>query len=184
MANLIGYARVSTTEQDPAAQVDALNAAGCLRVFSDHASGALDERPALSSCLEYLRPDDTLVVYRLDRLGRSVPHLLKTIDELANRGVGFRSLSEAIDTESASGRLVLNVFAAMSAFELDLIRERTAAGMAAARARGSSPGRPTKLTATRLRAARQMLDAGTPATEVAKAMNIGRTTLYRHLKVS
>ncbi len=181
MTHSIGYAHISTPEQSTDLQVDALNAAGCHKIFTDQASGALDERPGLTACLEYLRPGDTLVVWRLDRLGRSVPHLLTTMQSLVDREIGFRSLTESIDTSSAAGRLILTIFAALSAFERELIRERTTAGLAAAKARGSQPGRPKAMTAQRLELARHMLAKGSPATDVARTLNIGRTTLYRYL---
>lgn len=181
MASLLGYARVSTADQNPALQLDALKEAGCFRVFTDHASGALTERPALTACLDHLRPGDTLVVWRLDRLGRSLPHLLSTINDLANRDVAVRSLSESLDTATATGKLTLAVFGALAQFERDLARERTVAGLAAARARGAQPGRPKRLTADRLEVARQLINSGKPVTEVARTLEVGRTTLYRYL---
>ena len=181
MSSLLGYARVSTADQNPDLQLDALNAAGCFRVFTDHASGALTDRPALAACLDHLRPGDTLVVWRLDRLGRSLPHLLTTVNELATRDIGVRSLSEALDTTTATGRLTLAVFGALAQFERDLGRERTIAGLAAARARGAQPGRPKRLTADRLEIAQQLIDSGKPVTEVARTLEVGRTTLYRYL---
>jgi DNA invertase Pin-like site-specific DNA recombinase len=144
MAHLLGYARISTGEQHPDLQVDALKAAGCYRVFADTASGALAARPALDQVLDQLRPGDTLVVWKLDRLGRSLRHLVDTTTTtLADRGIGFRSLQESIDTTTPSGKLVFHIFAALAEFERDLIRERTSAGLAAARARGRTGGRPT-----------------------------------------
>ena len=181
VSSLLGYARVSTADQNPDLQLDALNAAGCFRVFTDHASGALTDRPALAACLDHLRPGDTLVVWRLDRLGRSLPHLLSTVNDLATRDIGVRSLSEALDTTTATGRLTLAVFGALAQFERDLGRERTIAGLAAARARGSQPGRPKRLTADRLEVAQQLIDSGKPVTEVARTLGVGRSTLYRHL---
>jgi DNA invertase Pin-like site-specific DNA recombinase len=136
MGHLLGYARVSTTDQHPQLQVDALTAAGCYRVFTETASGARADRPALTQVLDQLRPGDTLVVWKLDRLGRSLRHLVDTITSLADRGIGFRSLQEAIDTTTPGGKLVFHAFAALAEFERDLIRERTAAGLVAARARG------------------------------------------------
>jgi DNA invertase Pin-like site-specific DNA recombinase len=139
MGHLLGYARVSTTDQQPQLQVDALTAAGCYRVFTETASGARPDRPTLEQVLDQLRPGDTLVVWKLDRLGRSLRHLVDTITGLADRGIGFRSLQEAIDTTTPGGKLVFHVFAALAEFERDLIRERTSAGLAAARVRGSTP---------------------------------------------
>ena len=133
MTTRIGYARVSTADQDPALQVDALTASGCVRVFVDKASGTLDSRPELERMLDQLRPGDTLVVWRLDRLGRSLKHLLTLVEDLQGREVGFVSLTEAIDTTTAGGRLVLSVFGAMAEFERSLIREWTMAGLEGAR---------------------------------------------------
>ena len=142
MGHLLGYARVSTTDQQPQLQVDALERAGCYRVFTETASGARVDRSVLEQLLDQLRPGDTLVVWKLDRLGRSLRHLVDTVTGLAERGIGFCSLQEAIDTTTPGGELVFHVFAALAEFERDLIRERTAAGLAAARARGP-PRRPT-----------------------------------------
>jgi DNA invertase Pin-like site-specific DNA recombinase len=132
MGHLLGYARVSTTDQHPQLQVDALTAAGCYQVFTETASSARTDRRVLEQLLDQLRPGDTLVVWKLDRLGRSLRHLVDTITSLADRGVGFRSLQEAIDTSTPGGKLVFHVFAALAEFERDLIRERTSAGLAAA----------------------------------------------------
>ena len=129
MGHLLGYARVSTTDQHPQLQVDALTAAGCYRVFTETASGARTDRPFLEHLLDQLRPGDTLVVWKLDRLGRSLRHLVDAITGLVERGVGFRSLQEAIDTTTPGGKLVFHVLAALAEFERDLIRERTAAGV-------------------------------------------------------
>ncbi len=130
---LIGYARVSTQDQHLDLQRDALKAAGCEKVHEDRASGAKTERPGLETALEALRPGDTLVVWRLDRLGRTLPHLIHTVSQLQERGVGFKSLTEAIDTTSSTGNLVFHIFGAIAEFERNLIRERTQAGLAAAR---------------------------------------------------
>src|SRR5215217_832683 len=141
MGHLLGYARVSTTDQHLQLQVDALTAAGCYRVFTETASGARTDRPTLDQVLDQLRPGDTLMVWKLDRLGRSLRHLVDTIAALADRSVGFRSLQEAIDTTTPGGKLVFHIFDALAEFERDLIRERTTAGLAAARARGKRGGR-------------------------------------------
>jgi DNA invertase Pin-like site-specific DNA recombinase len=133
MGHLLGYARVSTTDQQPQLQVDALEGAGCYRVFTETGSGARTDRPILEQLLDQLRPGDTLVVWKLDRLGRSLRHLVDTVTTLADRDVEFRSLQEAIDTTTPGGKLVFHVFAALAEFERDLIRERTAAGLPAAR---------------------------------------------------
>ncbi len=184
MGDLIGYARVSTLEQDPALQHDALTAAGCARMFTDHASGVRSDRPQLSAALDFLRPGDMLVVWKFDRLGRSLAHLIALTRELEERGVGFRSLQEAIDTTTPGGRLVFHVFGALAEFERDLIRERTHAGMAAARARGRRGGRPTVVTPEKLAVAREMLaDREHPRTaaEIAAIVGVSRTALYRAL---
>src|SRR5919206_4316257 len=141
----IGYARVSTGEQTLDLQLDALAKAGCGKVYRETASGAKAERPVLEEVLGYLRPGDTLVVWRLDRLGRSLQHLIDVVAALAERGIGFKSLTEQIDTTTPGGKLIFHVFGALAEFERDLIRERTQAGLAAARARGRNGGRPALL---------------------------------------
>jgi len=182
-AHLLGYARVSTTAQDPALQHDALTAAGCYRVWTDTASGALTARPALDDVLERLGPGDVLIVWRLDRLARSLRHLLQLIDELTSRGVGFRSLTESIDTTTATGRLVLHLFGALGEFERDLLRERTAAGLEAAAARGRRGGRPAAMTPAKLAAARALLADGQHSVgQAAAAVGVSRATLYRHCR--
>jgi len=175
---------VSTLEQDAALQHDAFSAAGCFRSWTDTASGALTDRLELAAVMDALRAGDTLVVWRLDRLGRSLPHLIETIRGLAARGIGFRSLQEAIDTTTPGGRLVLHVFGSLAEFERDLIRERTMAGLAAARRRGRVGGRPTVMTSAKTKKAARMVTAGTPLTEVADVLGVSRTTLYRHLKTT
>ena len=147
----IGYIRVSTQEQDEALQRDALEAAGCERLFVDRASGAITSRPALDAMLEQLRAGDVVVVWRLDRLGRSLRHLIDVVNDLQSHGVQLRSLTENLDTSTPSGKLTFHVFGAMAQFERDLIRERTQAGLAAARARGRKGGRPTVWTLEKLR---------------------------------
>jgi DNA invertase Pin-like site-specific DNA recombinase len=142
MGDLLGYARVSTIEQRAHLQTDALNSAGCIRVWTDKASGTLEQRPQLDRVLDHLRPGDTLVVWRLDRLGRNLRHLIATVTDLSAREVGFRSLTEGIDTTTPAGRLIFHVFGALAEFEAALIRERTTAGLAAARARGRTGGWP------------------------------------------
>jgi DNA invertase Pin-like site-specific DNA recombinase len=178
----IGYARVSTTEQDPSLQFDALQAVGCERVFTDHASGTVAERPELSRALDYLRPGDVLIVWRLDRLGRSVKHLIDTIRELGQRGVGFRSLTESLDTTTPGGRLLLHLLASFAEFEADLIRERTAAGLAAARAHGRRGGRPRLMTPDRVRIAKELYAGREHTVEaIAAAIGVSRATVYRAL---
>jgi len=182
MGHLLGYARVSTTDQQPHLQVDALTAAGCYRVSTETASGARTDRPTLEQLLDQLRPGDTLVVWKLDRLGRSLRHLVDTVTALADRGIGFRSLQEAIDTTTRGGKLVFHVFAALAEFERDLVRERTNAGLAAARARGRQGGRPSVMTEHKLRVARDMYASKQyTVAAIAKTLGVSRTSIYRHL---
>ncbi len=182
MGDLLGYARVSTTDQDPALQLDALKAAGCIKTFTDRVSGALDSRPQLDRLLDQLRKGDTVVVWRLDRLGRSIRHLIAVVEDLAERGVGFRSLTENIDTTTSGGKLIFHVFAALAEFERDLIRERTNAGLAAARVRGRKGGRPPVMTPEKVKVAKQMYEAREHTVEViAKTLGVSRKTIYRHL---
>lgn len=178
----VGYARVSTQEQDPALQLDALAAASCQRVFVEQASGAQRERPELRAALDYLRAGDTLVVWKLDRLARSLRQLIETVEALDARQIHLRSLTEALDTTSAGGRLVFHIFAALAEFERAIIRERTRAGLSAARARGRLGGRPPALKAADLVAARALLrDPDLTVTEVARRLGVAPSTLYRHL---
>lgn len=148
---LIGYARTSTGKQDLALQLDALDRAGCERNFKDTASGSLNVRPQLDNCLHHLRQGDTLVVWKLDRLGRSLRHLIETVARLEERGIGFRCLTEGIDTTTPAGRLTFHIFGALAEFEGQLIRERTLAGLEAARARDRRGGRPASLTPEKAR---------------------------------
>ena len=179
---LVGYARVSTQEQDLALQLDALEAASCKKVFEEKASGAQRERPALKAALEYMRAGDTLVVWKLDRLARSLKQLIETVEAFEERGLGLRSLTEAIDTTTAGGKLVFHIFAALAEFERGVIRERTMAGLQAARARGRKGGRPPALTARDLAAAMAMLkNSEITVLEVAKRLGVAASTLYRHL---
>lgn len=179
---LVGYARVSTAEQDPALQIDALRGAGVERIFTETASGAAAARPELERALDWLRPGDMLVVWRLDRLARSLAQLIATVEELESRGIGLRSLAEAIDTATPGGRLVLHVFGALAEFERAVIRERTRAGLAAARARGRRGGRPPGLGPADLAAARALLsDPAITMAEVARRLGVAPSTLYRHL---
>ena len=178
-------ARVSTADQNPALQDDALRAAGCVKVFTDRASGRLDKRPELSACLSQLRRGDTLTVWRLDRLGRSVRHLIDVVTDLDAQGVGFRSLTEQIDTTTAGGRLVFHVFAGLAEFERSIISERTQAGLAAARARGRHGGRRPKLSAAQASTARKLYEAKEhTAAEIAAMFGCSRATLYRALKAT
>ena len=182
---LIGYARVSTGDQNFDLQRDALLASGCesSKIFTDKLSGARDDRPGLAQALEYVRESDTLVVWRLDRLGRSLSHLIQTTTGLEQRGVGFKSLQEGIDTTTSGGKLVFHIFGALAEFERSLIRERTQAGLKAARARGRSAGRPKLLDTRKLMIAESLLkDPKLTVSEVAHQVGIARSTLYTYLR--
>jgi len=182
MGHLLGYARVSTTDQHPQLQVDALKAAGCYRVLTETASGARPDRPVLKRVLDQLRPGDTLVVWKLDRLGRSLRHLVDTVTGLAERGIGLRSRQEAVDTTTPGGKLVFHVFAALAEFERDLIRERTVAGLAVARARGRHGGRPPVLAAHKLQVAQELSASGQyTVSTIATTLGLSRASIYRHL---
>lgn len=177
-----GYARVSTGEQNPDLQVDALIAAGCNRIFTDYASGAKEHRPQLDSILDMLRKGDTVVVWKLDRLGRSVQNLVALVNQFNDMGVQFKSLTESIDTSTPGGVLIFNVFSSLAQFERDLIRERTQAGLRAARARGRKGGRPSSLTIGQVKEVRRLYDAGTlTVRQIADLMNVSRSTIYRTL---
>lgn len=178
---LVGYARVSTQDQDTSLQRVALEGAGCDRVFQETASGAQRDRPELLSALEYMRDGDTLVVWKLDRLARSLKQLIETAETLEQRGVGFRSLTENIDTTSPGGKLIFHIFAALAEFERGLIRERTMAGLASAKARGRVGGRPKALSDKDKVAARALLaDGGITVAEVAQRVGVSPATLYRY----
>lgn len=179
---LVGYVRVSTQDQNPDLQHDALAAAGCVRVFEDAASGVGADRPGLAQATDYVREGDVLVVWKLDRLGRSLPHLIETVSGLEAKGVGFRSLTEAIDTTTPGGRLVFHLFGALGEFERDLIRERTRAGLAAAAARGRKGGRKPVATPERLGRARAMIARGLTVREAAARLKIGKSALYAALR--
>jgi DNA invertase Pin-like site-specific DNA recombinase len=178
----VGYARVSTIDQDPALQRDALTAAGCVKVFEDCASGAHADRAGLRAALDYVRDGDVLIVWKLDRLGRSLPHLIETVATLEKRGVGFRSITEAIDTTTSGGRLVFHLFGALGQFERDLIQERTCAGLAAAAARGRKGGRKPVVTGEKLDRARSMIAKGLTVREAAARLKVGKTALYAALR--
>lgn len=180
----IGYARVSTHDQDPALQLDALRAAGCTKTFEDRASGARADRPGLRQALDYVRDGDVLIVWKLDRLGRSLPHLIETVGELEQRGVGFRSITEAIDTTTPGGRLVFHLFGALGQFERDLIRERTRAGLDAAAARGRKGGRKAVVTVEKLGRARAIIAKGLTVREAAIRLKVGKTALYEALRAA
>lgn len=163
-------------------QLDALAAAGCAKVFEDRASGARADRPGLKQALDYVRDGDVLIVWKLDRLGRSLPHLIETVAELEKRGVGFRSLTEAIDTTTPGGRLIFHLFGALGQFERDLIRERTRAGLAAAETRGRKGGRKPVVTAEKLKRAREIIGKGLTVREAAVQLKVGKTALYDALR--
>jgi DNA invertase Pin-like site-specific DNA recombinase len=178
----IGYARVSTHDQNLDLQRDALTTAGCERVFEEHASGARDDRPELAAALSHARAGDTLVVYKLDRLGRSIRSLIDFTNGLRDRKVEFRSVSDGIDTSTPAGRFYFHILAALAEMERDLIRERVQAGLTAARARGRMGGRQPKLTPKQVAQARKMLDEPTTTiTDVAAKMGVNRATVYRAL---
>ena len=175
----VGYARVSTGGQNLEGQLDALQAAGCERIFEETASGSRSDRPILSQALEFVRAGDVLVTYRLDRIARSLPHLISVMDDLNQRGVEFHSLTENLDTSSSGGRLIFHIFGAISNFEVDLIRERTRTGLEAARKRGRIGGRPRRMTDDKIRAAKKLLADGTPVKEVANNLGVSVPTLFR-----
>lgn len=178
----IGYGRVSTQDQELALQLDALEKCGCEKIFTEKASGAQRERPQLQAALDYLRPGDTLVVWKLDRLARSLRQLIDTIEMLDAKGIGFRSLTEAIDTTTPGGKLVFHMFGALAEFERSIIRERTTAGLASARARGRLGGRPPAWNADDITAAKALLrDPNITVEQAAKRLGVAPATLYRHI---
>ncbi|TPG06957.1 recombinase family protein [Curtobacterium flaccumfaciens] len=183
MGELLGYARVSMTDQDASLQLNALHDAGCYRVWVDTMSRSLEHWPELAKLLDQLRPGDTLVVWRLDRLGRSTRHLIDQLQALGERGVGFRSLQETLDTRSPGGRLVFHVFAALAKFERDLIRERTHTRFAAARARGRQGGRPPRLSGDQVQTARRLYEQREmTVAQIGDVLGVSRTTVYRALR--
>lgn len=177
----LGYARVSTSDQSMDLQVDALKKAGCREVFQDIGSGAKASREGLEKMLLYARPGDTVVVWRLDRLGRSLRNLVELIAQLQARGVGFKSLQENIDTTTASGKLFLHIFGALSEFERELIRERTMAGLKAAADRGRKGGRPRAMDEKKIDQARALHRSQIPVAEICQTLGISKGTLYRSL---
>ncbi len=180
---LIGYARISTDDQSLNLQEDALTHAGCGRVFTDVASGATSDRTGLKAALEFLREGDVLVVWRLDRLGRSLQHLLETVNGLEARKIGFKSLSESLDTTTSGGKFFFQVFGALSEFERNLIRDRTQAGLKAARARGRLGGRPKSLDPQKAALARKLYDERVHTVkEIASMVGISKPGLYHYLK--
>jgi DNA invertase Pin-like site-specific DNA recombinase len=179
----IGYARVSTEDQNLDLQRDALQKAGCEQIYTDRVSGTKAERKGLTEALSHLRAGDTLVVWRLDRLGRSLRHLIDTVTDLQERGIGFKSLQESIDTTTSGGKLVFHIFGALAEFEREIIRERTRAGLTAARARGKSGGRPKAMTAKQVQMLRNLAsDPENSIDEICKTLGISRTTFYRYVK--
>jgi DNA invertase Pin-like site-specific DNA recombinase len=179
---LIGYARVSTRDQSHQLQLDALQGAGCAETYVETASGAQRDRPELARALATLEPGDVLVVWKLDRLARSIRQLVETVEDLDDRGIGFRSLTEAMDSTTPGGRLMFHIFAALAEFERGILRERVNAGVAAARAQGRVGGRPRAISPERLRAAKAMLAAGMSKAETAREMGVGLRTLFRQLE--
>lgn len=179
----IGYARVSTYEQNLALQTDALEKAGCEKVFHDQISGASTKRAGLDEALTYLREGDTLVVWRLDRLGRSLKHLIEMINLLDDQGIGFQSLQESIDTTTSGGKLIFHIFGALAEFERNLIRERTQAGLAAARARGRKGGRPKSLDVKKQTWLYRLYDEKKHSVqEICELVGVSKSTLYAYLR--
>ena len=177
----VGYARVSTQDQNTELQIDALKQAGCERIFEEKASGAKRDRPELKAALNYIREGDTIVVWKFDRLARSLRQLIGTVEELEGRGIGLKSLTENIDTGTSGGRLVFHIFGALAEFERSIIRERTVAGLQAARARGRVGGRPKALTEDDVAAARAMLkQPDITVKDIAERLNVSVATFYRY----
>ncbi|MDM5309895.1 recombinase family protein [Peribacillus frigoritolerans] len=181
---LIGYARVSTGLQNLDLQIDALTQYGCSKIFHDKMSGAKRQRPGLEEALQYAREGDTIVVWRLDRLGRNMQDLIQIVNNLNERGVGFHSLQEnlTMDKSNATGQLMFHLFAAFAEFERNLIEERSAAGRAAARARGRLGGRPEKFGSKDIEMMKSLIENGTPIKDVADKWGVSRTTIYRYLE--
>jgi len=179
----IGYARVSRDDQDLSMQIDALEKAGCDRIYKEAVTGALANRPQLDACLDYIRAGDTLVVWRLDRLGRRAAALVALLEGFRNEGIGFRSLTEGVDFTTPLGKMCLTMMAAVAEMERDILRERTIAGLAAAKARGRKGGRRPVMTPEKASAARKMLDSGEyTVKQVAQIIGVGRATVYDHLR--
>lgn len=179
----IGYARISTTDQSLDLQFDALKNAGCDKIFHDIVSGSKSERPGLHEALDYVREGDVLVTWRLDRLGRSLKHLIELINELDKRQIGFESLQESINTTTAGGKLVFHIFGAMAEFERSLIQERTKSGLEAARARGRNGGRPLALSHEQIRQLKVMAkEKSISVTEICRTFNISKSTFYKYSK--
>ncbi len=181
---LIGYARVSTQDQNLELQLEALTKAGCKKVFEDKISGTRAERPGLNKALEMLREGDTLVVWKLDRLGRSVKNLVDLVGELHKQSIQFKSLTDAIDTGTASGRFFFHVMVSLAEMERELIVERTRAGLDAARKLGRKGGRKPKMTDSKIESAKKLLSSGVPPRDVAKNLGVSIPTLYRWVPAS
>lgn len=181
----IGYARISTQQQDLSLQIDALKAANCERIFSDVATGIRQDRPELQRALDQLRTGDILVTWRLDRLGRSLKHLVQLVSDLEEKGIGFESLQEQFDTVSTGGRLIFHIFCALADFERNLIVERTKAGLEAARARGRRGGRPEKLSKSQVKTLRRMYSSQEHSVaEISRTFAVSRPTIYRYIRQS
>jgi DNA invertase Pin-like site-specific DNA recombinase len=179
---IIGYARVSTADQNLDMQLDALSKAGCEKIFSDKVSGKLNSRPQLDLMLDQLRPGDKVVVYKLDRLGRNLKHLIDQVEDFKNKGIEFESLQEKLETSTAIGKLTFHVFGAMAEFERSMIRERILAGQEAGRARGRNGGRPHYLTKQQVITVKAIhAAADTPIKDICEQFNISKATLYRYL---
>lgn len=179
----IGYARISTIEQNLSLQTDALEKAGCEKIFTDKISGAQNDRPGLTDAMKFSREGDCLVVWRLDRLGRSLKNLIEIIEKLIERNIGLQSLQEGIDTTTSGGRLIFHIFGALSEFERNLIRERTLAGLEAARSRGRKGGRRQKLSPDKVKTLRRMHESKQHSIrEICQTMQISKPTLYRYLR--
>ena len=180
----VGYARVSTNDQNISMQIDALESSGCKEIFSDIASGAKTERPGLEQALAYVREGDTIVVWKLDRLGRSIQHLIQSINTLQNKGIGFKSLQENIDTTTNGGKLIFHMFSSLAEFERDLIRERTRVGLKAARARGKCGGRKPILQDKQVARMIELYNEGSSTVgEICKIFSISRPSFYNYLKI-
>lgn len=177
---IIGYARVSTTDQNPQLQLDALREAGAIRIFTDHGvSGSIARRPELDACIDQLRKGDVLTVWKLDRLGRNTQHVLAVVEDVSARGVGFRSLTEGLHTDGPMGTAMLTIMAAFAQLERDMMIERTRAGLAAAN--GRKGGRPRKVDDAAALKARKLREKGITATDIAKMLSVSRATVYRYL---
>lgn len=179
---LIGYARVSTSDQNTGLQLDALKSAGCERIFEEKASGAQRDRPELKAALEYARDGDTIVVWKLDRLARSLKQLIETVEKLDADGIGFKSITESIDTTSPGGKLIFHIFGALAEFERGMIRERTIAGLQSARAKGRVGGRPPAMDTDDIAAAKAMLaDPSITVKQIAERIGVSISTVYKHI---